>query len=136
MYMDQLYFKPTESSPEIDFRKGSLEIKGNSFPEDAVRFWTPLINWIDSYAESDYVRDSNNQTIFKCMVSYFNTGSRPFLLTIVKQLNEMSREGHQVSFNWYYEDDLDEIMDDGDLNFEELIDDFTLQVNFIGVKKL
>ena len=136
MYLDNLYFKASEGTPEIDFKKGSLTIKGNSFPEDAVRFWTPMINWIDSYTESDLVSEANQETVLNCMVSYFNTGSRPFILTIVKQLNEMAREGHKVTVNWYYEDDLDEIMDDGDLNFDELIDNFILKVNFIGVKKL
>ncbi|MDX2303804.1 MAG: DUF1987 domain-containing protein [Microscillaceae bacterium] len=134
--MDNLYLKGTESSPEINFKKGLLEICGNSFPEDAVRFWNPLINWVDSYAESDYVRNPQNHTDFICKVSYFNTGSRPFVLTLIKELNELAHRGHRVNFYWYYEDDLEEILDDGDLNFAELIDDFILDVQFIPVKKL
>ncbi len=134
MQIEALVIEGNEGLPHVNFQQGHLALSGNSFPEDAIQFFTPLINWIDRYAESEYVQSSENQTHFTCQVGYFNTGSRPFMLTIVKQINELARKGHPVKFQWYYEGEPEDLLEDDDLNFDELIDDFVLDVDFIPVK--
>ena len=49
--IDNLFFKQTESSPEIIFnaQTGILSINGKSFPENAFDFYSPIIQGIETY---------------------------------------------------------------------------------------
>jgi hypothetical protein len=131
--MTSLQLKATKITPEVIFQDGSLNISGASLPEDAVSFYVPLLNWLEEYAKSDFARNSKNKTHFSGKIDYFNTASRGFLLQIIRILNQIQTKGHKVEFHWYY--DSDEGLDMTDFNFADLIDDFKLQVQYIGYKE-
>jgi hypothetical protein len=128
-----LHIKKSQSVPEVTFQIGSLKISGDCFPEDSVKFFNPILNWIDQYMENNFVKDPKNRTVFESELNYVNTGSRPFVLTIVKQLNDLYKQGHQVDVKWYYYDD-EELDENDDIQFNDLISDFVLPVQFIRRK--
>jgi SiaC family regulatory phosphoprotein len=108
---------------------GNLQITGESFPEDAPGYFRPIIDWLNDYAQSEYVVDPHNQTIFMSNIEYFNTGSRPFVMEMVKILNDLYTRGHKVHFKWFYDGEIG--IEEDDIHFEDLIEDFVLSVDYI-----
>ena len=69
--MDKINIKKTKVSPEInlDPDSGIAEIVGESYPENSVSFYQPLMDWLDN-AIGDKI---NLEFNFK--LDYFNTSS-------------------------------------------------------------
>lgn len=130
--MRELHLNPTKSTPKVDFIKGSLHISGEAFPEDTIGFFTPLLEWIDEYAQSEYCLDTSNETLLFSNIDYFNTGSRPYVIELVIKLNNLHKTGHKVSIIWHY--DMDEGIEEDDVNFKEMIEGFKIDVEYIPKK--
>jgi hypothetical protein len=126
---DKLYLPPTKSTPEVNFELGNLQIVGESFPEDAPGYFRPIIDWLNEYAHSEYIADLHNQTIFMSNIEYFNTGSRPFVIEMVKILNDLYQQGHKIHFKWFYDGEIG--IEEDDIHFEDLIENFVLPVDYI-----
>jgi hypothetical protein len=127
--MQELNLTPTKNTPEVKFNSGRLEMHGEAFPENASDFFRPLLDWLDNYKTSSYVREEGQGTVFVSNIDYFNTMSRPYVLEIVKKLNHLNQSGHSVKMKWFYEGELD--IDEDDINFQELIDNFSIQIDYI-----
>lgn len=95
-------YKGTSTTPNIHFdeSEGLVEIKGCSIPEDPKQFYKPLIDWLDNY-------NSNPKQITKVNIHLedFNTGSSRYIEAILKKLESLLKENHDVTINWYYKDD-------------------------------
>ena len=66
--MERLIHESTTYMPRVDFSpKGKLEIEGRAIPEDANKFFNPLINFVDKLEAKDVVMDIN--------LEYFNTAA-------------------------------------------------------------
>lgn len=122
------------STPEIRFEMGKLLLNGESFPENPRGFYQPALDWLEQYTDSDYVKKTSNSTEFICNVSYFNTGSRVFILEIMNYLNKLHNAAHKVVVKWYYDQYEDDIFEELDLKFADIIDDFNLPVNFVPLE--
>src|ERR1051326_970378 len=98
--MGKLFIEETYQSPRIsiDTEYTIFEIIGNSFPNNAVRFYTPVIEWLDEYAKKP-----NPKTDFTFRISYQNSSSRKMFNEILKRLQQMNDNGNNVSIKWYYE---------------------------------
>jgi len=59
----------------LDKEANVFEICGKSFPENAVEFYSPVIKWINEYAQSP-----NPETIFTINLDYFNSSSSKKIL--------------------------------------------------------
>lgn len=127
--MRELNLSSTKNTPEVRFNYGRLEMHGEAFPENASDFFRPLLEWLDSYRDCPFVREENQTTVFVSDIDYFNTMSRPYVLEIVKRLNQLQQSGHAVRMKWFYEGELD--IDEDDINFQELIEDFSIQIDYI-----
>jgi SiaC family regulatory phosphoprotein len=132
MAIAPLHLLPTKVTPTVEFQSGYLSISGESFPEDAHQFFTPLLKWLDEYAQSEYIKDKKQSTQFITKLDYVNTVSQGFILQMIRRMNEIYRRGHKVELIWYY--DVDEGLENENLKFNELIDDFAIQVKFIPYK--
>ena len=128
MSIAPLSIKSTKTTPEVQFQAGSLSMRGESFPEDAPEFYKRLVSWVDEYSQDDYARDKTKNTIFTSKINFFNTASRGFLLEMVSILNRIHTNGHKVQIVWYY--DAEEGIDEDDINFKDLIDDFQVPVEY------
>ncbi len=128
MSIAPLSIKSTKTTPEVQFQNGSLAMRGESFPEDAPEFYKRLVVWMDGYSRTEYALDKTKYTAFTSKINFFNTASRGFLLEMVSILNRIYATGHKVIITWYY--DAEEGIDEDDINFKELIDDFQVPVEY------
>lgn len=96
----------TDKTPSILFDPvgGVLELKGVSIPENADRFYGPLIEQLEIYA-----KDPAKRTTIKMSLRYFNSSSAKYILDLLKILDEAHATGAgEVVMEWYHEaDDLD-----------------------------
>ena|ERR1051326_3387608 len=81
----------------LDLQKGVFEINGWSHPEDAIAFYTPVLNWINSYSQSP-----NSGTNFHFKFQYYNTASAKQIFRIISALEEVSKKS-KVKIHWHYE---------------------------------
>ncbi len=102
-----------------DAQKGEVRIVGRSLPEDSNHFYNPVLEWLEDFKESDY--PSLKVTFY---LDYFNTSSAKSLYSVMQLLNEMLSKGKQISMNWHYDSDDEDMKDLGEEHaelFPELI---------------
>jgi len=112
--MDNIFIEETINTPEISFnyRKGLLEIKGVSIPEDTQEFYQTLLEYFKEYIQ----KNENEQTIVHFKLIYVNTSSTAIIIKIISFLEQLEQTGSKVLAKWYYEE--------GDDDMEEMGSDF------------
>jgi hypothetical protein len=107
--MDDLIISKTNKTPTIflSANQGILELKGTSIPEDSIKFYQPVLAWVNNYASNP--RD----TIVNIDLEYFNTSSSKVLLNIFKALTKVKDGGYKLDVNWIYEEDDEEVLESG-----------------------
>lgn len=117
--MQSLRIERSKSTPTVDFdiETGVLAINGESYPEDSHQFFSPLVNWVDSYLAED-----TPAVTFRVDLSYMNTSSTKYMIDILDRLEAAHETGRRVQVEWYYDEDNDREID----AIEELKEDFTM----------
>jgi hypothetical protein len=114
------YFIPTVT---FDAESGVCEISGESYLEETVEFYAPLLKWLEEFTE-----DTNRSITFDFKLTYFNTSSSKRILDIMLLLKEFQEDGGNVTANWFIEDD--------DTDMEDEVEDFKiasdLEINIIS----
>ncbi len=107
--MDSLKIDATETTPAInlDRQTGEVEIAGVSTEEDALGFYYPVIQWLDTYATQPCP-----ETNVHIRLRLFNTASSKALFEVFKRLNDIKKKGHTVNVNWYHAEGDDTLKDD------------------------
>jgi hypothetical protein len=115
--IEALKIEPTHKTPKVylDPSDNSFELSGRSIPEDSVGFYQKVLNWIDEYGKSP-----NGQTHFKFELEYFNTSSSKNILELLKKLESIHTDGHEVKISWYYDED-DEDMEETGQDYKALL---------------
>ncbi|NIM18395.1 MAG: DUF1987 domain-containing protein [Candidatus Aminicenantes bacterium] len=123
--MDNLQIKKTKYTMDVNFNKdtGVLEMAGSSYPENALDFFGPIIEWI-----KHYISQTNNPMVMNIRLNYLNTSSTKCILDIFEILELYHKSGGDVKVNWYYAEDDEDIMETG----EELGEDFDFPIEFIS----
>ncbi len=115
----QNFFIPTVN---FNAKTGICEISGESFLEDTVEFYRPLIEWL-----TEYTTELKRPIAFIIKLTYFNTSTSRCILDILNLLKEYEDEGGEVLVNWHY--------DENDADMEEDIEDYMidtgLKINLI-----
>ena len=96
-------------SIKFDASQGKLAIKGVSVPENAVDFYKTLTESLEQYASNP-----KPVTVVDILLEYCNTASTRCLLTILRCLEGIHRKGNEVTINWYYEEDDEDMRDAGE----------------------
>ena len=110
--MNEIYVNATNSTPLFKHGKdGKLIIKGRSLPEDAARFYNPLITW----AREVTVSSMTVEIAFE----YINSASKKKLLELLKVL-DANNHITDLNVNWFYEEGDDDSLENGQ-TFEELM---------------
>jgi hypothetical protein len=109
--MEKLAIEGTPKTPTINFdiNSGSLEIKGRSIPENSIEFYKPLVEALEKYAGKP--QGSTNVNI---QLEYFNTSSSKCILDVFKKLEAIHKGGSQITINWYYEQDDEDMLEAGE----------------------
>jgi hypothetical protein len=123
--MDNLQINKTKYTMDVNFNKdtGVLEMAGSSYPENALDFFGPIIEWI-----KQYISHINNPIVMNIRLNYLNTSSTKCILDIFEILEQYYKSGGDVKVNWYYAEDDEDIMETG----EELGEDFDFPIEFIS----
>ncbi len=124
--MVPIILEKTKSTPHvlINSENAKLEFKGESFPENAAKFYAPLLYWIREYLES---KDTKIITIDMEM-TYFNSSTSKAFMNMLELFEQAAQDGKDVVVNWRCREDNETILEAG----EEFMEDSpSLTFNFI-----
>lgn len=124
--MDRLQIEAKDDTPAVDFHAetGILSLEGESYPEDPVDFFDPLVSWV-----AQYIREINGPLTLNVRISYINTSSSKCMLDFLEILDDYHESGGEVRINWYYEEDDDDMQETG----EDLCEDLELPYTLIPI---
>ncbi len=116
--MDALIIEATDDTPKVvlDPSNNEFEFSGKSLPEDVTTFYSPIMDWLDGYAE-----DSNDKTVVIFNLVYFNTASSKLILDILFKLEEIFDDGNDISIEWHYQEE-DEDMEEAGEEYGDLVE--------------
>jgi hypothetical protein len=113
--MEDLYIQGTDSLPTVSLKtQGELKITGRALPEDAIKFFAPILEWISGYSAEEINIEIN--------LDYFNTSVSKQLLDFFKII-EKNPDNKSVNLKWMYEDGDEEMLESGEL-YQELLPKF------------
>lgn len=109
--METFAIEGTPKTPTIkfDMDNGVLEIKGRSIPENSIEFYKPLVDSLEKYASKPKA-----QTNVNIQLEYFNTSSSKCILDVFKKLEGIHKNGNNITINWYYETDDEDMLEAGE----------------------
>ena len=115
--MELLRISKSDRTPSIYFnpQEGILEMAGRSIPENAISFYKPLFDWLDTY-----VQNPQEETQVSFNLEYFNTSSSKCILDILRKLERLAEEKHKAVVKWFYDSE-DEDMEESGNDFKSLI---------------
>lgn len=121
--MSKLELAKSVDTPSVNFdhEKGTLRIEGESYPENAMEFYRPLLESLKTFVEE---RGVTMDVEFK--MQYFNSSSSKCLLDVFDILEEYAGQGHKVVVNWFFQEDDEDIKESGEDFAEDLNLDFNL----------
>lgn len=103
--MDKLTIAPKDLTPfiELDPDKGLLVFQGESYPENVLAFYRPVLDWIKAYFESP-----GPETHVHVSLRYMNTSSTKIFMMIFDLCQDAVENGRLVTIHWKHhtEDDL------------------------------
>ena len=99
--MENLVIQGTKYTPDISFdaSRSILEVKGYSYPENALAFYAPVLEWLDDFLAAEQPRPVK----IDLELIYFNSSSSKILLDLFDILDERAASGADVRVNWIYD---------------------------------
>ncbi len=110
--MEKLTIKGNKKTPSVtlDPENRKLHFEGRSIPEDTVKFYEPILEWLKKYIS----QQRSEQTNLHVNLEYFNTSTSRYLFGIFKTLEKYHVSGNPVTIHWYYEKDDYEMLESGE----------------------
>ena len=123
--MENINIEPTEQTLEIhfNFNEEKLIIKGESYPENSLEFFEPLLQWIDDYFA---IKDS---AAVEFEIDYLNSSSYKSIFDIVTKLGEYNDKMKKIDIKWFYPEDDEDLLETG----EDLSEETSLEITYIKV---
>ena len=109
--MSEWFLPPTLSTPEVllDPGKGLLRIKGESYPENVLSFYAPLLEQITTALEEGQPARFR----VEMHVTYYNSASAKAIHRIFKLLNQAGERGCAIQVFWHFDEEDDMARDLG-----------------------
>ena len=107
--MENLSILPSDRTPEIelDCEAQTLKFSGESYPENAARFFDPVIKWIE-----EFIGAGNDRTIVADFeLTMFNSSTAKFLMNIFDILDHGAASEQSVTLNWRFHESNDIIQE-------------------------
>ncbi len=122
--MVDLNIEKTKYSLEIKTlqNKGIIQMSGASYPENAIEFFKPIIDWIN-----EYIQKIGKKLSLELRINYQNTSSSKMILDIIDILEEYYKQNGDVKVIWFYDEEDEDVYETG----EELKEDFELPFDII-----
>jgi len=133
--MKSLVLESTEFTPKVEFNPYThiLELSGVSMPEDATAFYMQILDWLNAYKENiiNKTMGADNIINLNFRLTYCNSASAKFLLSIMEKLKALKDSGLNLEINWYYDAGDDLMLEDG----RDLAESINMSFNFHPVVK-
>ena len=119
--------KAANQTPAIAFNyeANELRISGESWLEDAAKFWVPVLNSVREYLGAT----TNASISVDVQLSYLNTGSFKAMVQLYRSLDDAAKRGNAVVFSWRYRKD-DEMARGYGEDLEASVRTTALQITF------
>lgn len=113
--MENLIIKETKYTPEVNFNtnNGILTIKGNSYPENTLEFYDPILNLMENF----FKKTQNKDITLNIEIVYFNSSSSRVFFEIFDLIEDFSDKLNFI-INWIYESDNEGVLEIGE-DFKE-----------------
>jgi hypothetical protein len=107
-----LIIDKTSKTPQIilDPNSNTYEVSGRSLPENVVKTYEPVLQWIDQN-----VGKIKDLIVFTFKVDYLNSASAKMISLILTKLEEFYKSGSSIEVKWYYNFDDDDIQSEGEI---------------------
>ena len=98
--MESIFIEATKSSPLVTFEPATdtLQISGESYPENSAKFYTPIFNWLDQYL----LQEPPKPLTVDIQLVYFNSSSSKALMNLFDRLEEAAENGSSIVLNWRF----------------------------------
>lgn len=115
--MEPLILKSTPKTPDVHFdnQTGVFEIKGMSCAEYALEFYNQIFEWLDNY-----IAEPNENTTLNIQFKYFNTSSAKCVLQLLERFTILYNSGNNLTINWLYTRNDEQMQQDGE-NYSEIL---------------
>ena len=109
--------EPTLNSPKVVLNPAdnTFEFSGESRPENVRSFYMPILEWMEKFGSecAKKKKKSDTSLLFNFNFEYFNSTSAKYILDIFKVLHSIHAGGSQISVNWHYEEDDEDMYEVG-----------------------
>jgi len=123
--LDEVRVLPTRSTPEVILvPDGIIKIRGRSIPEDALRFFKPIQEWINIYIENPA-----DVTCVDILLEFLNGVSKKILVQLLQKITYVKLKHKKFIINWYYENGDDNSLQIG----EDMAEVLDVPFNFIKI---
>lgn len=110
--MENIFLDQTNNTPAVKFTSdGRLLLRGRSLPENAIKFFQPLIEWA-GMLKAEVVKTDIN-------LEYLNSASSKKVFELLKTL-DANNHIKELIINWHYESDDEDALESGQI-IEELL---------------
>jgi len=114
--MKKIIIEPTKFTPKIilDPDQKIFEFSGESRPEEAPKFYSPILEWLNEFGTE--LKKQDDRTVpyeFNFSFEYFNSLSAKYILDLCKKLSRIRSEGNNIIVNWHYDKDDDDMYEVG-----------------------
>lgn len=107
--MQEILISATDKTPSVSFTPiGKLEISGKSIPDDAEKFFDPIMSWLENYVEN-----AAQTTTLTINLEYFNISSSKRILFMLYKLNELFNRNQNVRVVWMFDDNDEDMYEVG-----------------------
>ena|ERR1700751_6169013 len=81
----------------LDKENSVFEIRGYSYPDEALEFYSEIIDWF-----KEYIKNPNAETHLIFDLIYVNSTSIKFINEILKKIDELLATGKTVTVEWLF----------------------------------
>ncbi len=115
--MEKLTIPAKVDTPYVCFDEisGIFEISGKSLPEDALKFYKPIMIWIE-----EYMRSPRDLTILNLKFVYVNTASSKMVIEILNLFVKSKPPKKELRINWHFKREDEEQLEEGE-NYSEMV---------------
>lgn len=99
---ERLIIEPTFTTPEIRFdpTAGRFFIGGNSYPENSLKFYGPVLQWVQAWANRH--TPTSETLVVEVRLEYFNTSTAKVLLDLFRLFESLYERGQPIQIRWIY----------------------------------
>ena len=104
--MKKISIEARDNTPAVilDKESSKIEIRGYSFPDEALGFYSEIVDWF-----KEYVKDPNPETKVVFDFKYVNSTSAKYINDILKKLDGIVAAGKTASVEWLHDSDDEDI---------------------------